>query len=331
LTAGKGFAVFTVDTRDLVFDGGTRSFTLNVSETGCLPRRVTVTLNVATTCEGVPGAAVFKVVERDGNDVEYLERVGGNFEGLVEAFTWVENNAEANTEYTIRVEKDETNLPHLIVGLNAVKNATLRLKGTKEGPWTLSATDSYAPVVGGQSSFISRESTDSFIQIGGVPSSGFIGAYPKRTFILGSNITIRSGALPLGWEQTYVNVFHVYANATLVLEPGSAITDHNTSRPVIAVNTSNGPNTNNDPTLDGKLRIEGGSITGCTLSIDSSLIFISGNPDFRSSDSFYLAPGNVLTLEGNSDNNLGIHSPANTFDLTRYLASGLSLPPLPTP
>jgi hypothetical protein len=314
-----------------VFDGGTCSFTLNVSETGCLPRTVTVTLNVAATYETVPGAAVFKLAERE-NDVEYLERVGGAFDGLVEAFAWVENNAEANTEYTIRVEKDETNLPRLIVGLNAVENASLRLKGTRDGPWTLTAAAVFATVVGGESSFISKASIDSFIQIGGVPSGGgFIGAYPKRTFILGSNITIGSGAI-IGWVPTYAYVFHVYYNATLALESGSAITDHNTSMPVIVVSTSNrDPNTNNDPRLDGKLRIEGGSITGCTLSSDYSLILISGNPDFRSPGSFYLAPGNVLTLEGNSNNNLVIHRPANTFDLTQYLASGMSLPPLPTP
>jgi hypothetical protein len=85
LTASDTLAVFTVKTGDLVFDGGTRSFTLNVTETGALPLTVNVTLKVETN---KTGGAVFKLAEKAG-DVEYLTRVGGDFDGLVDAFTCV--------------------------------------------------------------------------------------------------------------------------------------------------------------------------------------------------------------------------------------------------
>ena len=128
LSASSTQAVFTVKTGDLVFDGGgTRTFTLNVTEPGALSLTVNVTLNVETN---YTGAVVFKLVEKPGN-VEYLTRVGGDFNGLVSAFTWLESNAEENTEYTIRVEKHETDLPHLIVSLNKREGASLRLRGTE--------------------------------------------------------------------------------------------------------------------------------------------------------------------------------------------------------
>jgi hypothetical protein len=170
LTASDTLAVFTVKTGDLVFDGGARTFTLEVTEPGALPLTVTITLKVETT---KTGGAVFKLAEKAG-DVEYLTRISGenrNFDGLVSAFTWLESNAEANTEYTIRVEKNETDLPHLIVSLNNAENATLRLRGTSDGPKILYPGDIDSQAGATNIAKVNVNSlnggTNGFIQVGG--------------------------------------------------------------------------------------------------------------------------------------------------------------------
>ncbi|MDR2071341.1 MAG: InlB B-repeat-containing protein [Treponema sp.] len=314
-------AVFTVETGDLVFDGGERTFTLDVNESGALSRKVNVTLNVNAD---KTGAAVFKLVKKEG-DVEFLERLGDAakaFNGLVSAFTWVEQHAEANTEYTIRVEKNESNIPHLVMGSNAQENVTLRFKGTKEGPFTLDPVERAAgpsgsiEVVNLQN--LSGGGRDGFIQIGGGSPA------PQRTFILGKNITIQSYTFSGAQYQNYVTVFYVDANATLILEPGSKITDHNVlSYPVINVQSKNIRNSNKNPTLDGKLRIEGGSIINWATSDNSkALIELVVNPDYRSSGCFYLAGGSVLALSGNSNNKVKLHNTLYDLDL----ANGMSLP-----
>jgi hypothetical protein len=128
-------ALFSVKTGDRLFDGegDPLEFILDVGTEGVVPNKVNITVNVTTQKSG---AAVFKLLEKV-DDVEYLDRLDFKTPStnLVEAFTWVEKNAEDNTEYTIRVEQDEEDVPHLVVGLNDANNATLRLKGDSDGPY----------------------------------------------------------------------------------------------------------------------------------------------------------------------------------------------------
>jgi hypothetical protein len=141
LTASDTLAVFTVDTADLVFDGGLlgfdangdpilkhRVFTLEVSDSGgALPKTVTVTLKVTPI---LTGAAAFKVNWPTAPATPYepldlaalttaggftLTRIGpadpntgtpGAFDGVQAAIEYVDRNAVADTDYLIRVERD---------------------------------------------------------------------------------------------------------------------------------------------------------------------------------------------------------------------------------
>jgi hypothetical protein len=332
ITATDTLPVFTVETGDLAFDGGTRTFTLNVNEPGGSPRTVNITLNVQPN---ETGAAVFKLVKKEG-DVEFLERVdiGTPPEGtthFIHAFKWVESNAQANTEYTLRVEQDETNLPQFWVGLNQAEGAALRLKGTKGGPWKL------------EQEFITnnKQSTLAAVNLSGITSSyGFFqignssvtNARALITFILGKNITIQSG--DAYGTKGYTSVFGVGAGGTLVLEPGSAIQDHVTQSAQGLLRVV-GKTNNTDPHHHGRIRILGGSITNCSLSSSSprGLIYFGVTLTNLAADSFYLAPNSGLFLNGNSMGTataadavvFGSSSPT-IYTLSNYLVTGASWP-----
>jgi hypothetical protein len=270
--------------------------------------------------------------------VEYLERVGGNFSAFLEAFKWVENNAESDTEYTLRVEKDETRLPHLTVGLNSkngADNVSLRLRGSAGGPWILEPEDVHF------TSFTQIEHVDEndlgdatgFLDIGHM-----VGIQPARTFILGSNIIIKSGLIPGTPTGSAVIFINVWFNATLVLEPGSEITGHRVTRGngFIRIGCHN-PNPDKDPTRHGKLRILGGAITNCMIQEDRGLLSFTGDPSYVSDGAFYLAPGNVFRLSGNTGATGGDQVNAVAFGITtlypiteEYLTNGVSMPPVPT-
>ncbi|MDR1987063.1 MAG: hypothetical protein LBP88_08870 [Treponema sp.] len=152
-TESGALAVFTVDAGDTLFEGGSRSFTLKVAEEGQADKTVTVNLTVEPNLTGV---AVFKVL-RDPTPVvpngsagpvgdEILERLDAKkitadgtvitdddenpvaADTLFDAIKWVDQNAEANTDYLIRVEAREA-LPRIILTCNRQRNVTLRLRG----------------------------------------------------------------------------------------------------------------------------------------------------------------------------------------------------------
>jgi hypothetical protein len=348
LTASDELAVFTVETGDLVFDGGERKFTLNAGDAGdALAGTVNVTVKVAAD---KTGAAVFKLLEKKGG-VEYLARVGDDeetkdkdesaFDDLVSAFTWVEENAEANTEYTIRVEKSEDKLPYLYMGAHKAENVTLRFRGDKNGPHTLrpihlEGTGAQSPDMVNIQKF--STSVKPFISIGGT-LNGYMETYPKKKFILGNNITIQGYDRNAGQENNYRFIFQVEFNGTLVLEPGSKITGHiNTSYPLIQVAGTN-KNTTQDPALYGKVRIEGGAITDCTTSSNRSLIRFGCNLSTNATNNvedgaFYLAPA-ALTLENIEGAtkivmfNNTYYTTDSTTVFTADLVKGMSIPPAP--
>jgi hypothetical protein len=328
LAARDDLAVFTVQTGDLVFDGGERVFTLSVDDPEALPGAVNITLKVSAN---KTGAALFTLAEKDGDGVESLERVGGSFNGLVEAFTWFENNAAANTEYTLRVEKSESNVPILVMGANNVENATLRFRGTKDGPKTLIPVHLEGAYDGTETAKVNVQglsATSGFINIGCLSDNRFTPlTHPKRTFILGSNITIQSHQMNAANAQNYKSVFEVGRNATLVLEPGSVITGHKigNSCVLISIQGSNNPAVQ---TANGCLRIEGGSIIDCQVAQDRALIRFTGAMSRIWNGSFYLAPG-ALALTNSTPAQVGFQNPDthNYFDLDP--AKGMSVPPAP--
>ena len=159
-TSGDTLSLFTVDTSafDLMFEGGNRSFELEVREENKEPKTVTVTLNVTPNKTGV---AVFKVTRPEGDQgftknmtspqaedwavSGSLERVPaasiktwkfgtsktspgswntalqGN--RVLDALAWADHQSvegAANGEYLIRVEKDEA-LPKIDISARADK------------------------------------------------------------------------------------------------------------------------------------------------------------------------------------------------------------------
>ena len=334
LTAGAELAVFTVDTRDLVFDGGTRSFTLG---------NVEVTLNVLPN---TTGAAVFTVKWPEDSDYAYtsnpanygnatLTRVwgAGSDEGALQAIEYVDRNAEANTEYLVRVEKDETALPRIFFTGKGEENVTIRLRGLGE-PRILAFSDGYSTsnhdsynkdLIGAINPPNNSSNKDyGFINVGDPKKT----LTNKTTFILDNNITVQgSGDSKC---DVYSDLIQVNYNATLVLRKGALITDGNSNYTIsISADTSN---TARSPKKHGKLRIEGGSITNCISTSDNPrLIYVQRKQDWLDYGTFYMAPStdnNLIVFTNNTNNILKFNttSGTNTFDLSNYLVSGLIEP-----
>jgi hypothetical protein len=308
LEATDTLAVFTVDTRDFVFDGGSRSFTLG---------DVAVTVNVAPN---LTGAAVFTVTT-GGDGAETLTRVWGA-EGnedavLVTALTWVENNAEANTEYLLRVE-EAAEIPCVVLAFNEKDNVTLRLRGTTEGgPKTIGWKSGAALNV---KSYSRTEA--GFIQIGKNAASQV-----KRTLILDNNITVKGKSN----TSTINPLFDVGRNATLILRKGAEIKDYTPYDPetyiiYVAAHTSAAER---NPVNHGSIRIEGGSITNCKNDNGQYLIQIAGMSSVLSYGAFYKAAStedNPVNISGNTNNTLliGSGNPKNEVDLN--IEGEISLP-----
>ena len=101
----------------------------------------------------------------------------------------------------------------------------------------------------------------------------------------------------------------LYDNATLVLEPGSLITEYVGNASV-----------NDQPILieydyrqktRSQVHIKGGSITNCTFYIEkpgeitNTLIRVRNDIDQLETDVIYKAPGPILHLSGNTNNYVG--------------------------
>jgi hypothetical protein len=306
-TSSATLAVVVVKAGMLPFTGGTPDFYLTVSEPGKLNRIVDVSMKIKTL---KTGAAVFKVIRpagqtyANGDDNVILERVGGDLNNLAAALLWVENNAEANTEYIVRVENDEINLSLYRFAFNNAENVTLRLMGSKKEEdgdvWTRTLKHS------GTTTAVNVKNLgnyNAFIQI------GTAGTGPKKTLILDRNITLE-GIGGSSQSTRYRCLIYVGQNVNLVLRPGAVITKH------VRTTKSNGGsvievisadlNPNRDPELNGRVRLEGGSITDCKLDnvipepnllsqTASYLISFRHMEDRYALGSFYKAAGVVLS------------------------------------
>jgi hypothetical protein len=319
--AGSTVAVVAVDTRGLVFDGGTSIFALDVAENGKGSRKINITLNVTAH---LTGAALFTVThDADG---EILSRVDTGtpaaFDGFLAAFEWLEENAEAETEYLLRVEKEET-LPRLVVSLNNAENVTLRLRGAGGVPRVLKAQEASTITVVNKKTL--NAPTKGFIQIGPYIDDE---ETQKRTFILGDNITVQGRA----WSNpanNYNILFIPGYNATLILEKGSLITGHSSStnsksHAVIFVSAKN---ENTNPLYYGAVRIKGGSITDCSINANTDLIYFNmAKSNFSSGDAFVMAGDNKVTFNNNTNNNVMFKTEVSADALAEKLVTGLTLP-----
>jgi hypothetical protein len=243
------------------------------------------------------------------DDLATLERLdtgGDSFTAFQAAMEWVNVNAQMNTEYLIRVEQDNTELPRFLLTFNLAENVTLRLRGDKNGPYTLKAKNASA-YVSSNTSIINGANYGYHM---GFFSLCPYGSTPKKTFILGSNITIAG----LG-NQMYTSSYNVrYAvrvceNATLVLEKGSLITNwyttsKNSNGSVIYVESSS--TASKDPAKHGKLRIEGGVTNYTSTASPQYLIWFNGGGEANlEAGSFYKAastPENPVTFNDNTNN-----------------------------
>jgi hypothetical protein len=313
LTAGDELAVFTVDTRDLVFDGGARNFTLG---------DVAVTLNVLPN---MTGAAVYTVARpegqtyQDGDSEVTLTRVdtGGlaltGDDALSNALTWVEGNAVENTEYLIRVENAMNSVQRLLLMLNKAENVTLRLRGSagkeKKITWDKINKSAYLNV-----SKHSTTSASGFINFGYAGTSN--NANTKKTFVLENNITITIEGEDGSPSTGYFIV--VGYNTTLVLRKGAAITNYKTNDAAFPLIISvKAATTSNNPAQEvkhGRLRIEGGSITGHSIGERDLIQFSAAK--YLTPGAFYKAAStaeNPIVISGNTDNSVhfgtGEHDP----------------------
>jgi hypothetical protein len=327
--AGATNAVIEVNTRDLVFDGGSRAFTLTVSEGGKESRTINVTLDVDTY---ESGAAVFKV-DWDQKPAELyadldlsageadLVRLGpvsggipGAFTGLREAIEYVDRNTEADTDYLIRVEKSEVSLPRFLITASQRENVTIRLRGTKNGPWVLQNINQNGSANVSYNSTIVNAGNAPYEDLAGSDTEGGffaigVGSIGKNiTFILENNITVKGVGTGSPESVLYRSLFKVDLNATLVMKKGSKLTEYVSTQfdassfSVIHVNIAN---TGGVPRPSGWVRIESGSITDCTFDASaSSLVYFEGMATNYAKGVFYKAAStqdNPIVLTGNSN------------------------------
>jgi hypothetical protein len=301
LSATDTLAVFTVDTGNLLFDGGSRSFTLG---------DVAVTVNVTPN---LTGAAVFKA---DEQTLTRLDDTSGftAFTSFLPAIEWVDRNAEANTEYLIRVEKDETSLPRIFFIGNNQENVTVRLRGhgtarvLKCSATLQNDNDSYNSTVIATKPDWPGEHTPNgaFINVG--YNNGNAAFNKKISFILDNSIVVKGSINEV--DKVCQSLISVSWNATLVLRAGALITNYYSNMdvdkmsPVLVETKTFGeiPVSTND----GKVRIEGGSITNCIFDTTySRLIYFNATDEEFSPGSFYKAANttaNPVVLSNNTAN-----------------------------
>jgi hypothetical protein len=329
--ASHTWAVVEVDTRGLVFDGGTRSFDLTVGESDALPRTITVTLKIETR---KTGAAVFTVT-RDAEGVETLERLdtgGGSFATFQAALEGVDVNAQPNTEYLLRVEQDNRSLPRFLLTFNNAENVTLRLRGDQDGPWTLQRADNTVVSYNVDSAAWSTSPSASlyswtgFFSIGPVYGTTVGVVASKKTFILGSNITVEGLGNKVYQTGAYSrSAFYVCPNATLVLEPGFVLRDWYTvtdSYDLCPIHVISASAANRNPTKHGKLRIEGGSFINNTFNTNQRLIYVGGGgEEALEYGAFYKTAStaaNPIVFSGNTNDKIFFYRTSkinSTYDL----------------
>jgi hypothetical protein len=118
LAAGDTLVVFTVDTGNLLFDEGSKTFTLTVSEVETDSKTVTVSLEVIPN---VLVAAVFNVgadgvLTRLDTGIEVNDSINpAPFTSFAGALKWVDGNIPHDHEWLIRVEAADNPIPRMVL------------------------------------------------------------------------------------------------------------------------------------------------------------------------------------------------------------------------
>ncbi|MDR3123838.1 MAG: hypothetical protein LBU16_08695 [Treponema sp.] len=251
LEASATRPVFTVNTHDFVFEGGSRNFTLTVSEDGKQPKTVTVNARVDANATG---AAVF-LVTRDEDGVETLTRVDTGteaynptyndrgavsangvlekpapFGNLKDALVWVDQNTAANQEWLIRVEDAENYIPKMILvcrtrvpngsaSTNSDGNIKIRLRGKGGTERVIKHNGATVPYLGAGGSVSSP-----YLGLISIDSRTRDNNTPGVTLQLEKSITLKGGTL--SQVSHYTAMVAPDRNSVLVMEAGSKITGY---------------------------------------------------------------------------------------------------------
>jgi hypothetical protein len=312
-TASDELAVFTVDTGafDLQFSGGSRAFTLTVAEAEKESLTVNVTLTVTPE---KTGAAVYRVTrsgERDlpvyaaGNPAKAeewatmgsLERIRGikdydvpghaftessSADSLIDAIAWVDQNAQTDEEYLIRVEQREE-LPRIVLTFVGKERVTLRLRGDGQertliynALGTSSFTDPntiyYNDTIFNGGLSISNSNYDfitlntTYLEEGNALGSSAVPTVHKLH--LENNITINGGGSGRNGVNDFQALIHTGYNARLVMLAGSKITGYTalSGDDLIIIGSTIPANAEQHaPKKFASFYMYGGAITGNTL------------------------------------------------------------------
>jgi hypothetical protein len=279
LDASETRVVFAVDTRNLVFDGGTRTFTLNVSDTDAEkePKTVTVNLNVEPNAMG---AAVFLVTY--DNETEILTRkdtgttafswetpttsddAPAPFTSFIDALAWVDYNTAINQEWLIRVENEVNEIPRVtLTGPTSADKVVIRLRG-----------------MGGTERVIKHDGNDAdanrFTGRGKISKTlqdtakGLIGVHGDSSSVDTPGITLQleRGVTLMGIPKPAVITNHYQCmialsrkRSVLVMKEGSKITNHY-------------PNTDN--ATGSIIRLSANTFTGYAIRLEEGAV-ITGN------------------------------------------------------
>ena len=253
--ASGELSVFTVDTSDfdLMFAGGSRSFTLTVSEPQKSPLTFTVNVDITANLTGV---AVFKVTRPAGDqgitvytnpaDAEAWAKAGAiaripglkkwslqngelvneDASCLLDALVWADQNAETGEEYLIRVEQREE-LPSVYLQFGEMEWVTLRLRGYSEERRILHNKVLNSPSKNNQYGNTTAHLQNFF----SFSSSPVTAAGPCRTNSLHLEKHITFEGYGTGRTTTsggtlhYQNLIGIGANCRLVMLEGSKITN----------------------------------------------------------------------------------------------------------
>jgi hypothetical protein len=349
-TASDTLGVFEVNIGDLLFEGGTKKFTLNIAELGKAPKAVSVTLNISPILTGV---AVFKVLEDPTPKVagdEILERIpiksfdmdnvslpynepfmSSNATTLLDALAWIDRNAEAQGEYLVRVEQNEA-LPQIRLSC-LYQQVKIRLRGYGQAreltyldlpPGSGGVYDNCYYHNGwgyeGANQNIMGSSDDGFITVGAW--DGWLDDMPSLsiTLQLEDRITLK------GTENAsrYSSMIYVEAPSTLIMLDDSVITGHKSNMPVIYLSYMYVYS----DVLSGFMYMYGGSIKDNVIdtTMDTGVIHVAVN---STAFPVFVKKGGAIT--GNTDQNGVPYNGVNIGNTIVPIEENVSyfMPPIP--
>jgi hypothetical protein len=315
-TASETLDIFTVDTEDIFFDGGTRAFTLSVTEAG---REEGKTVNVELAVDAWPtGIAIFtrdyggdfiritagNAANHTNSYYPYHKKEGfpewgldfADVTNLATALKWLNLYAKHGipaswTEYLIRVEQDEAlykSAVHCYGGdplpILAADYVRIRLRGYREERILTHNIDNT-----GDFSYLKGKSliemTDGFLNVGLGKSNN--AGLTHVALHLEKNITIdaRNGEedtnFPSGTNAPYIySMVRVGKNCTFVLEEGARLINYKSESELLdfcAVVVDEG----------GIFEMNGGTLEHITITATNSIIYLHSSSGVKDGEFVY--------------------------------------------